>query len=115
MTTEEKTPFVENTDSRGIVDMKFPGFEVSFPCTNRSIMIIAIAFFVMLSVTCYIIFTQASVENVRSFGEIFGAKPEKVQVQTDDGIEIIEAYPLQTSDPCYCPQVAPSLKIAPLE
>jgi hypothetical protein len=77
--------------------MKFPGFEVTFPATNRSIMIIAIAGFVaftlVVSVCSYEVF-NARPEALEEVGEIIGGrKPEKVSVRTDDGIETIEVCP----------------------
>lgn len=90
-------PLIERTSSRGTVTLSFPGLEASFPATNRSIMLIIISFLVAITIilpTCFYEIFSATPESLESVGTIFGArKPEKIPIQTDNGIEIIEACP----------------------
>jgi len=95
--TPKKPPLVERTETRGLVELKFPGLEASFPATNRSIMIILLACFVSLTIVipvCFYEIFNARPEALETVGNIIGGrKPEKVQIQTDDGIEMIEVCP----------------------
>jgi len=98
---EKKLPLVERTTSRGTVDLKFPGFEATFPGTNRSVMIIIVAgicaLVIILPVCFYQVFS-ADPEALERVGDILGSddkprEPVKVPVKTNDGIEIIEVCP----------------------
>lgn len=115
-------PIIERTDTRGIVELKFPGLEASFPATNRSIMMIIIAGMVMLTIIVPVCFYQvfnARPEALETVGDIIGGrKPEKVPVRTSDGIEMIEVCPpcprCPTCEELGCstvqePQPAPSM------
>ena len=96
-----KVPLVERTDTRGLVELKFPGFEATFPGTNRSIMVIVctgICALVIIVPVCFYQVFSADPEALETVGSIFGGdekprEPVKMQVQTDDGIEIIEVCP----------------------
>lgn len=91
-------PLVEQTKVRGVVELKFPGIEVSFPATNRSFMVIAmtalLAFTVIVPICFYEVF-NAKPESLETVGDILrGRKPEKVPVKNVDGdIEMIEVCP----------------------
>lgn len=99
----KKTPIVERTTSRGTVELKFPGLEASFPGTNRSVMVIIIMGFIALMTIVPAVFYQifsAEPESLETLGRYFGwddgdkpREPVKMQVQTSDGIEIIEVCP----------------------
>lgn len=98
---EKKLPLVERTGTRGMVDLKFPGFEATFPGTNRSIMVIIVAgicaLVIILPVCFYQVFS-ADPEALERVGDILGSdnkprEPVRVPVQTDDGIEIMEVCP----------------------
>jgi hypothetical protein len=95
--TPKKPPIVERTETRGLVELKFPGLEASFPATNRSIMMILVACFASLTIVIPVCFYQifnARPESLETVGDIIGGrKPEKVPVRTDDGIEMIEVCP----------------------
>jgi hypothetical protein len=138
-----KTPIIERTDTKGLVQLEVPWvggrIKTTWPATNRSVMVVICTLLCMLTVVvpacCYIIFMGANPENLSSFGELFGSsemrKPEKVQVKTGNGIEMIEVCPpcdrdcrecmgecpvCPTCPVCpVCPTVAPALeKTAPL-
>lgn len=92
-----KPPITERTSTRGMVDLKFPRLEASFPATNRSVMVIIIALLMAMTVivpVCFYEIFNAEPEALETVGDILGGrKPEKVQVRTDDGIEMIEICP----------------------
>lgn len=97
---EKKLPLVDRTEARGMVDLKFPGFEARFPGTNRSIMVIIVAGICSLVIIVPVCFYQvfsADPEALERVGEFFGdgkpREPVKMQVQTDYGIETIEVCP----------------------
>lgn len=117
----KKPPITERTESRGSVKIKIPWFggflEFEYPGTNRSVMIEICALFCMMAIVlplcCYIIFVGAPVENIVGFGNLISRrehsearKPEQVQVQTDDGIEVVELCPP-------CPECADDLEECP--
>jgi len=93
----KKPPIIERTETRGNVELKFPGLEASFPATNRSIMVIIIAGMIALTVivpVCFYEIFNARPEALETVGDIIGGrKPEKVPVRTDDGIEMVEVCP----------------------
>lgn len=95
--TNKKPPIIERTESRGTVELKFPGLEASFPATNRSAMMIIIAGMIALTIIMPVCFYQvfnARPEALETVGDIIGGrKPEKVQVRTEEGIEMIEVCP----------------------
>jgi len=95
-----KKPFLERGESKGLVDLKFPGFEAKFPGTNRSVMVILctlICALVIMVPTCFYLVFSADPEALQEVGEFFGEEkprePVKMPVQTDNGIEIIEVCP----------------------
>jgi hypothetical protein len=96
-----KPPLVERTTSRGLVELKFPGFEATFPATNRSIMIIVCVLFCTLTIVVPVVvylFVSADPETLAGVGHLLGTdekprEPVKMPVKTDDGIEIIEVCP----------------------
>jgi hypothetical protein len=101
--TPKNPPIIERTEIRGTVELKFPGLEASFPATNRSIAMILIAGFITIIIVvpvCFYEVFNARPEALETVGNIIGGrKPEKVPIQTDDGIEMIEVCP-----PCpQCP------------
>lgn len=96
-----KKPLVERTETRGLVELKFPGFEANFPGTNRSIMVIVCALFcamtIIIPVVVYL-FVSADPETLQGVGHLLGTdrkprEPVKMPVKTNDGIEIIEVCP----------------------
>ena len=96
-----KKPLVERTSTRGDVELKFPGFEATFPATNRSIMIIVCVLFCTLTIvvpSVVYLLVSASPEALEGVGQLFGGdnkprEPVQVPVETDEGIEIIEVCP----------------------
>jgi len=109
---KKRRPLVENTDSRGEIELKLPGIEVRMPATNRSAMIVAavVAFsFGLLALSLAVLLVWAPAENITSLGDLIGKgderRPERVPVQTDDGIEIVEVCP--PCPVCECPLPAP--------
>jgi hypothetical protein len=101
-----KIPLIERTDARGLVELNFPGFEITFPATNRSIMVIAVAAFCMLTIVIPVVFYQifnAEPEALETVGGILGSArergpkdsaPMKLPVKGSNGdIEIIEVCP----------------------
>lgn len=130
---EKKTPIVERTDTKGLVELKFPGFEATFPGTNRSVMVIIVAGFMMLVIVIPVVFYQifsADPEALERVGDFFDSdnkprEPVKMQVETNDGIEIIEVCPpcpdcedmgcmndCPGCEPCNCP-VCPTIPPPP--
>lgn len=104
--TPAAIPFVERTNARGLVEMNFPGFEICFPATNRSIMVIALGALAMITIVvplCFYEVFSARPESIESILTAFRSSSDKdrvpvsVPVKTDDGIEIIEVCP-----PCHC-------------
>jgi hypothetical protein len=98
---EKKLPLVDRTSVRGMVDLKFPGIEATFPGTNRSVMVIIVAGICALVIIVPVCFYQvfsADPEALERVGEILSSdskprEPVKMQVQTDYGIETIEVCP----------------------
>jgi len=96
-----KKPLIERTETRGLVELKFPGFEATFPGTNRSVMVIIVSLFLALVIIIPVCFYQvfsASPEALETVGSIFGSddkprEPVQMPVKTDNGIEIIEVCP----------------------
>ena len=80
----------------GKVDLKVPGLEATFPASHTTAMWVIISLLVALSiiipVCCYEI-VNARPEALEEVGNILGRKPDKVPVQTGDGIEMIEVCP----------------------
>ena len=102
-----KKPIIERTETRGLVDLKFPGFEAKFPGTNRSVMVILCTGICSLVIIIPIVFYQvfsADPEALERVGEFFGdekpREPVKVPVQTNDGIEIISVCPPLEREEC---------------
>lgn len=116
-----KQPLVERTETKGLVELEVPWvggrIKTTWPATNRSIMVVICALLCMLTVVvpacCYIIFMGANPENLSSFGELFSSgemrKPEKVQVKTGNGIEMIEVCP-----PCAEPDCGDCMDQCPI-
>lgn len=122
-TPDEKIPFVERGGAKGHLELKFPGFEARWPATSRSAMLIVACFFAMLVVVILITawqVTSAPPETLERLGEVLGGdrKPEKVQVKTESGIEVIEVCPpcpLCPEPDCpACPPPPPCQCLAPL-
>jgi|WetSurMetagenome_2_1015567.scaffolds.fasta_scaffold24431_2 hypothetical protein len=110
MTTPKPTTS-ERSESKGRVDLKFPGFEVQFPATNRTVMAIVLAMTVAFTIVVPLCFYQvfnARPEALEQVGDIIGGrKPEKVSVRTDEGevqtIEVCPPCPECEDYMCDCP------------
>lgn len=97
-----KEPITERTNSRGLVELVFPWVggevELTFPATNRSIMVIAVSLLIAATIiipTCaYIIFVAADAENIRSVNR-WGRdnKPEISSTPDNDKIPSISVLP----------------------
>jgi hypothetical protein len=96
-----KPSLVERTDSKGLVELKFPGFEATFPGTNRSTMVIIVAgicALVIIFPVCFYLVFSADPRALESVGHLLSSEnkprePMKVPVRTEDGIEVIEVCP----------------------
>ena len=139
---KKRPPLTERTDTKGLFKFAFPwiggNVTAEWPATNRSAMVsiglVCSMIVVVLPLCCYLIFVEASAENLERFGSMISRrddsrKPEKIPVHTDDGIEIIEVCPPCELEDCNCPDcpmcppppvcqcMAPSVpeKIAPVD
>jgi len=98
---KKKLPLVERTDSRGLVELKFPGIEATFPGTNRSVMVVlcfGICALVIIIPVCFYQVFSAEPESLERVGQILRGdgkprEPVKMPVQTNNGIEMIEVCP----------------------
>ena len=119
--------WTNRTAVRGLFNITFPWVGgsvcVKWPASGRQAMLeivaVCLALVLVVPLSMYIIFVGAVPENISSIGRLVGSSslnsdkpdeyraPERIQVKTDDGIEIIEACPPcpdpECSEDCPCP------------
>jgi len=125
---EKFSAWTNKTAVRGTFNIAFPwvggSVIVKWPASGRQAMLeiaaVCFALAIVVPATMYIIFVGASSENISSFGRLVGSStssgahkpdeyraPERIQVKTNDGIEIIEACPpcaeTDCGEDCPCP------------
>jgi hypothetical protein len=122
-------PWTTRTKARGSFELCFPwvggNVTVKWPATGRQAMLeIAVACLVcvvVVPVSLYIVFVGAVPENISRFSQMVRHEaekseesettfrlPERYPIETDDGIEIIEACP-----PCPPPPLPPPCPLCP--
>ena len=123
---QKASAWTNKTPVQGKFEISFPWVGgsvcVKWPASGRQAMleigVACLAFMLIIVPVAYILFVGATPENLSSFGRIVSSSgdagkpseyraPERIQVKTNDGIEIIEACP-PCEDPdcnedCPCP------------
>ncbi len=139
---QKASAWTNKTPVQGKFEISFPWVGgsvcVKWPASGRQAMIeigvACLAFMLIIVPVAYILFVGATPENLSSFGRIVSSSgdagkpsdyrpPERIQVKTNDGIEIIEACPpcegTDCSEDCpcppcpVCPVIAPAVPIPP--